>query len=153
MESLIPSASTITVRLRSAAVIMAAIAVVSALVPWYSRHLQIEALEAAQSGDQAASLHRAERAVLIDPLSLQARFVLAGAQQRLGRVAEARSTLTRSVAMQPLNYTTWEQLALYEKNNWGEAELSREHFAVALRLNPMDTQLLIRSKETPLPGS
>jgi tetratricopeptide (TPR) repeat protein len=134
--------------LASTMIPVAVLAILFALLPWYSNHLRIQALESAQKGEPADSLHTAERAVTVNPVSLQARFVLAGAQQRLGRDAEARNTLVKALDLQPLNYNTWEQLAIYERDQWGEADLSQEHFAIAIRLNPEDEQLRIRAKET-----
>lgn len=120
-----------------------AVAIILALIPWYSHYLQIESLRRAEHGDQASALHAAEAAVEVNPVSVQGRFVLAGVQQRLGREAEARKTLVQAVAMQPLNYATWLQLALYERDRWGQEELAQRHFAVAISLSPFDDQMQV----------
>ncbi|RJQ45357.1 MAG: hypothetical protein C4534_04715 [Gaiellales bacterium] len=124
---------------------MCALAILLALLPWYSHHLQTEALRHAELGEQVKSLHVAERTVSVNPLSMQARFVLAGAQQRVGRTVEARRTLVSAVEMQPLNYEGWLQLALYERDRWGESERAREHFAIAISLNPYDDHLQVEA--------
>lgn len=116
-------------------------AIVLALIPWYSSHLQNESLKQAENGFQVESLHTAESAVFYNPLSIQARFVLAGAQQRIGRVVEARTTLLKATEMQPLNYLTWRQLALAERDHLDSPELAEEHFRKAISLNPLDIQL------------
>lgn len=121
------------------------LATVAALIPWYANYLQVQALKQAERGNQVESLHIAEQAVSCNPLSIQGHFVLAGAQNRLGRTAEARKTLIDTASMQPLNYETWQQLALYERDKWGEVELSREHFAIAMALNPYDDHLQVEA--------
>lgn len=121
------------------------LAIGAALIPWYSHYLQIEALKEAETGDRVESLHIAEQAVSFSPHSIQARFVLAGAQNRLGRTAEARTTLVEAISIQPLNHETWLQLALYERDRWDEPEKAREHFAVAISLNPYDDHLQVEA--------
>jgi Tfp pilus assembly protein PilF len=92
-------------------------------------------------GYQAEALHDAERAVRFNPFSVDAQFVLAGAQQRLGRTVEARETLKHATELEPENFATWKQLAIYERDFWGEPEAAREHFERAVSLNPQDKQL------------
>ncbi|MHB9111387.1 MAG: hypothetical protein ACYC4D_01985 [Thermoleophilia bacterium] len=125
------------------------VAIILALIPWYSSHLQNESLKQAENGFQVESLHTAESAVFYNPLSIQARFVLAGAQQRIGRAGEARATLLEATEMQPLNYLTWRQLAISERDHLNSPELAEEHFRKAISLNPMDSQL---RKEAGIPA-
>ncbi|MHB1389954.1 MAG: hypothetical protein ACYCXF_01800 [Thermoleophilia bacterium] len=123
---------------------MAAVALISiilTLLPWYAEYLKNESLKQAESGNNSQALHTAGRAVMLNPLSVGALFVLAGAQQRLGRESETRETLIKATTEQPLNYTTWEQLATYERDRWGQPELAATHFARAVSLNPFDEQL------------
>ena len=116
-------------------------AMLLAILPWYSSFLQNKSLVQAENGYQVEALHTAESAVFYNPFSIQALFVLAGNQQRIGRVVEARATLTKATELQPLNYITWEQLALYERDRWHEPEKAREHFEKAVSLNPLDKYL------------
>jgi Tfp pilus assembly protein PilF len=132
---------------RGVFIMIAVTAMILAFIPWYSHHLQLQSLGQSEIGNQAEGLHNAENAVRINPTSIQARFILAGAQQRLGREVEARKTLITATEMQPLNYSTWEQLALYESNFWGEYDLAREHFERSISLNPMDLFLKKRYDE------
>jgi Tfp pilus assembly protein PilF len=118
-------------------------AIIFALIPWYSHHLQIKSLKQAENGEQVRSLHIAEDAIRVNPTSIQAKFVLAGAQQRLGRETEARKTLVGAVALQPLNYETWLQLALFERDKLGETTLANMHFATAMTLSPYDDHLQV----------
>lgn len=122
-------------------VALSMIAILLAIMPWYSSFLQHKSLEQAENGYQVEALHAAESAVSYNPFSIQALFILAGDQQRIGRVEEARSTLMMATELQPLNYATWEQLALYERDRWHEPESARAHFEKAASLNPLDKYL------------
>ncbi|MHB0866204.1 MAG: hypothetical protein ACYC6B_02770 [Thermoleophilia bacterium] len=127
--------------MRTMLVVIAVLAIILTLIPWYAEYLKNESLKQAESGNNSQALHTAGRAVMLEPMSVGALFVLAGAQQRLGRESAARDTLTEATRQQPLNYATWEQLATYERNRWGQPELANEHFAKAISLNPYDRQL------------
>lgn len=127
--------------MRAVISVTALAAILSALAPWYSDYLQGRSLQQAESGYRAESLHSAASAVSFNPLSINGLFVLAGAQQRLGYEPAARETLLEATRRQPLNYKVWEQLATYERDFWGETDLSRQHFEVAVNLNPRDKQL------------
>lgn len=120
---------------------IACLAIVSAVLPWYADHLGNQSLRRAEQGWSVESLDLARKAVAYDPLSVDALFILAGAQQRLGRSAEARSSLNRAVELQPDNYITWEQLAHYERTYWGEVDAARAHLDRAAGLNPFDERL------------
>ena len=109
---------------------------------WYSTHLEDTALRNAENAETAKSLHEAEKAVKYNPHSIDARFILAGAQQRLGRTVEARRTLEIAVEMQPENYRTWSQLALFERDKLDDQESARIHFARAYSLNKKDHLLI-----------
>jgi tetratricopeptide (TPR) repeat protein len=122
---------------------VAVVAVIAAIIPWYAHHLRSASLQKAEFGDQAEALHAAESSVAFNPMSIQNRFVLAGAQQRLGREVEARNTLVDAVSIEPLNYMTWEQLGIYERSQWNNEERAREYFAVAIMLNPYDQYLKV----------
>jgi Flp pilus assembly protein TadD len=115
-----------------------AVLIVINLAVWYSDYLENQSLKSSENGDQVSSLHLAEKAADYNPLSISAMFVLAGAQQRIGRSVEARNTLLRATAEQPDNYLTWTQLALYERDQWGMPDEARSHFQKALSLNPFD---------------
>lgn len=122
-------------------VLIAVGAILLTIIPWYGAHLQYNSLKQAELGYQVEALHSAEKAVFFNPLSIQSLFVLAGAQQRIGREMEAKSTLMKATELQPLNYATWEQLAIYERDRWHEPEKAQEHFQKAVSLNPHDSHL------------
>lgn len=124
---------------------IAFMAVASAFSPWYSYHLRNKSLTRAEQRENIESLHLAEKAVFYNPLSIDALFVLAGAEQKLGRISETRATLMKAVELQPQNYITWEQLAIYERDRWGDPQSAAAHFEKAIELNPHDRQLQIRA--------
>ena len=130
---------------RILASIVCVAAIIATLIPWYADHLMNVALKRAEMGWQAEALHAAQQSVNYNPLSINSRFVLAGAQQRLGRTREAKETVANATAMQPDNYIAWEQLAIYERDKWGEPDLAREHFAKAVSLNPHDQRLRVQA--------
>lgn len=121
--------------------LIAAIAIILAILPWYSERLQGVSQAAEERGDLIGSLHLAKQAVRVDPLSVKALFVVAGAQQQMGRETEARNALVKATELEPLNYATWETLAFYERDRWGQPQLAREHLQKAWELNPYDEQL------------
>lgn len=134
---------------RNVILVIACLAIISAFFPWYSHHLQNTALDQAAAGRQAESLHTAEKAASMNPLSVSALFTLAGAQQRLGWREEARRTLIKATELQPENYQTWEQLALYERNDWSMPNEARTHFEKSVELNPQDQQLKLEANLSP----
>lgn len=134
---------------RAMLVLTGIVAIMSTIVPWYAGHLQNKALLEAEQGYQVESLHEAEKAVSYNPFSINALFVLAGAQQRIGRENQARLTLQKAIEIQPLNYVTWEQLAIYERDRWGQPDIAKEHFDIAISLNPQDSFL---RKTAGIPG-
>lgn len=120
---------------------VAAVATLLALIPWYSDYLTSRALKQAGTGFQVEALHTAEKAASINPFSINALFVLAGAQQRLGREEEAKKTLIEATELQPQNYATWRQLAVYERGHWQMPAEAKIHFQKAIELNPGDQGL------------
>ncbi len=120
---------------------VALIAIILAIIPWYSMHLQEKSLRQAEQGYQVDALHTAESAASWNPLSINALFVLAGAQQRIGYSTDSRQTLQKAVQMQPFNYATWEQLALYERDYWQQPGEAKKDFNRAVSLNPYDGPL------------
>lgn len=126
---------------RASFLLVAIVAIVLAFLPWYSSYLRNKSLEQAGQGYQITALHTAESASSWDPLSVEGLFVLAGAEQRVGYANDARKTLMDATKMQPLNYATWEQLAIYERDYWKMPGRSRRDFAKAFKLNPFDERL------------
>ncbi len=127
--------------IRIAVIFIAGAAAVLALIPWYSSYLENKALQQAEQGYQVDALHTAQSAHAWNPLSVDALLVLAGAQHRVGYDADAKTSLQQAVRMQPLNYATWEQLAIYERDYWNMPQQARQDFHKATELNPYDNGL------------
>lgn len=121
--------------------VLVTVAIFLTMVPWYSHHLQVKSLQQAENGRHVEALHSAYKAVSFNPTSVNARFILAGSLQRIGRDEEAKGVLVQATEMQPLNYATWEQLATFESKYWGMPQSAKEHIIMALSLNPQDKQL------------
>lgn len=126
---------------RISCILIAVTALIATLAPWYSLRLQEQSLHQAEMGYQVEALHKAEAAVKYNPYSVNALYILAGAEQRVGRESLARQALVEATQLQPQNYQTWEQLALYERDKWREPEQAQSHFEQAISLNPRDTYL------------
>ena len=138
------------VKLRYSLIGVAVLAILSALLPWYSSNLQDSALDQAASGMQVESLHTAENAASMDPFSITALFTLAGAQQRVGWQTDARNTLIKATRIQPDNYQTWEQLALYERDRWNMPVQAKTDFEKAVELDPQNKELKAEAELTPV---
>lgn len=132
-------------RIRFIVMIIALAAIALAIIPWYSDYLQNKSLKQAGTGKHIEALHTAQRSVTVNPLSVDALFILAGAQQRVGYDEAARRSLIKATELQPQNYATWKQLAVYERDYWDEPDLAREHFEKAVSLNPQDKLLRLEA--------
>ena len=125
---------------RPRALSLAGVALAAALLAAWAEWQPQRSEDARQSAlallarDPRSALARAQSAVDRDPLSAQALFALARAQQLSGRQDLATKTLQRAVRLQPSNPETW--LAL------GEDELARAPrsalgpLSAAIYLNP-----------------
>ncbi|MHB1412141.1 MAG: tetratricopeptide repeat protein [Thermoleophilia bacterium] len=120
---------------------VAIFAIILALIPWYSAYLQDKSLREAEDGYQVDALHTAESAQSWDPVSVNALFVLAGAEQRIGWQQNSRKTLEKATRLEPLNYATWETLAVEERNTWSMPDQAARDFARAIALDPQNKEL------------
>lgn len=125
-----------------APIMVATCAIMITVIPWYGAYLGNKSLKYAELGYHVDASHTAQSAISYNPLSIQAFFILAGTENRIGREADARAALIRATELQPQNYETWLQLALYERDHWNEPEKAREHFIIATNLNPYDKYLM-----------
>lgn len=72
------------------------------------------AVQAAGSGRLGSALSDARAATASDPLSLEARGVLASLYSAAGQLGAARAQLLAAVRQQPQNYQSWELLGRYD---------------------------------------
>jgi len=87
----------------------------------------------------ARALDQARAAVADDPLSLEARFVLAAVEQARGMAGAARGTLAQAVRLAPADPQTWQALGEYDLAHGNPSAALRE-LSAALYLNPMAGQ-------------
>ncbi len=99
--------------LAAAVIIAALLAAWAQWQPLRSFNVANEALALLPRSPLAARA-KAQRAVSLDPLSIQALFTLATVQQNAGESAQARATLQRAVRLQPSNPQSWVALGDYD---------------------------------------
>lgn len=136
---------------RNSVAVVALVAIALAFVPWYSAYLQDKSLRKAGQGFQIDSLHTAQDARFWNPFSVNALFVLAGADQRIGWQQDARENLEKATKLEPQNYATWEALAIDERDDWKMPGRAAADFAHAVALNPQDKELR-QAAELPAPS-
>ncbi|MHB1539673.1 MAG: O-antigen ligase family protein [Solirubrobacteraceae bacterium] len=95
------------------------------------------ALELVTGGHPQRALAEARSAVRRDPLSAQARVILAAAEDGLGRASAAAATLKRAVQMQPANPETWFRLGEHELT-YGDPHAAVSEIGAALYLYPQE---------------
>jgi hypothetical protein len=116
-----------------AAIVAALLAAWSQWQPQRSEEARQEAL-VLLADDPLAATVAAERAVTRDPLSVEALFTLASAEQVAGQPALARVTLERAVRLQPSNWETWLRLGRYDVSSDPRAAV--KELQAAIYLNP-----------------
>ena len=117
-----------------AVVVAALLAMWSQWQPQRSEEAVQQAETLLQTHDPRAATAAANSAVSRDPLSVQALFTLASAQQVSGRPALARATLERAVRLQPSNWQTWLTLGRYDLASDPSAAV--KELQAAIFLNP-----------------
>ncbi len=120
---------------------LAAATIVAALLAAWSQWQPQRSDEAIQRADALLQAHdpsaasaAASSAVARDPLSVEALFTLASAQQVSGRGALARATLERAVRLQPSNPQTWLTLGRYDLP--GNPSAAVKELQAAIYLDP-----------------
>jgi tetratricopeptide (TPR) repeat protein len=86
------------------------------------------------SVDEAVSA--AKSAHSLNPLSVAPFEAWASAEEAAGRLAAARDLYARAVDLQPLNWSTWYQLALFDQQVLGRNDLARSELERAHELDP-----------------
>ncbi len=121
--------------------LLAGAVIVAALLAAWSQWQPQRSEEAIQRADALLEAHNpsaasaaAGSAVARDPLSVEALFTLASAQQVSGRDALARATLARAVRLQPSNPQTWLALARYDLA--GNPSAAVKELQAAIYLDP-----------------
>jgi len=115
-----------------------AIAVVVAWATWQplrSLNASNDALAAIEKGNVSAAQSDAIRAHDLDPVALDPLSVLAVAQSRAGRDADALATLKREVVRQPANPEVWVRLADFQLNRLHHSHDALRSLQAALYLD------------------
>jgi O-antigen ligase len=107
----------------------------SVVAPWASSRQVDEAYEALGEGDVDAALDRAARAQTLNPLALPPLYAEAAAEHARGNRQRALDLYVEAVELQPENWRTWYDLALYEESV-GLLEAAIRHATRAQQLDP-----------------
>lgn len=116
-----------------AALVVALLAAWTQWQPQRSSEASQESLALASTSPQRA-LAAAHSAVSRDPLSMQALFALADAQQSMGQQRAAQQTLRHAAQLQPSNPETWLTLGVYDMSRRPKAAV--KELRAALYLSP-----------------
>src|SRR5262245_22681527 len=90
--------------------------------------------------DKAVS--QAKSAHSLDPLSIEPLLAWASAEEGAGNLARARQLYAQAVDLQPLNWASWYELGLYDREVVGHDAVARRELRRALELDPHNCQLL-----------
>jgi len=90
--------------------------------------------------EQAAS--SAKGAHSLNPLSVAALQAWASVEEDAGKLARARELYVQAVDLQPLNWATWYQLGLYDREVLGHDDTARRELLRARQLDPHNCQVL-----------
>jgi len=118
---------------------LAAVLIVSWLLPSLALQAGTRALAAAGDGQLAVARAEAQRSQRLDPLAVGPLITLAGVEQRAGNPRAALAALEKAAALQPDNFYVHYQLGLLLANSLGRTEAAADAFRRALELNPQHT--------------
>jgi hypothetical protein len=119
----------------------AALAVASAVLPWWSARAAGQAQDALARRDPEAALERAADARALNPLSLEPLLTRGEAFTDLGRPARALGAYRAAVDLQPDNPESWRALAIF----LGDGPEARRAWSEVHRLDPQDPEAALRA--------
>ena len=93
-------------------------------------------------GDLDQAVGSAKSAHSLNPLSIAPLLAWAAAEEDAGRLARARELYAQAVDLQPLNWVTWYQLGLFDREVLGHDEVANRSLRRALELDPHNCQVL-----------
>jgi O-Antigen ligase len=99
-------------------------------------YAQIERGDLEQAASSAKSAHS------LNPLSIAPLLAWASVEEDDGKLARARELYAQAVDLQPLNWASWYQLGLYDREVLGHDAVARRELRRALELDPHNCQLL-----------
>jgi hypothetical protein len=95
-----------------------------------------------ERGSLEKAVSEARSAHSLNPLSIGPLEAWASAEEGGGKLARARELYAQAVDLQPLNWTSWYELGLYDREVLGHDEVARRELRRALELDPHNCQLL-----------
>jgi tetratricopeptide (TPR) repeat protein len=95
-----------------------------------------------ERGSLVKAVSAAKSAHSLDPLSIEPLLAWASAEEGRGRLARARELYAQAVDLQPLNWASWYELGLYDREVLGHDEVAARELIRALELDPHNCQLL-----------
>jgi O-Antigen ligase len=93
-------------------------------------------------GDLAQAARSAKSAHSLNPLAIGPLLAWAAAEEDEGNLARARALYAKAVALQRLNWVSWYQLGLFDREVLGYDEAARRELERALELDPHNCQVL-----------
>jgi hypothetical protein len=94
-----------------------------------------------ERGSLEKAMSEAKSAHSLNPLSIAPLQAWASTEEGAGKLARARELYAQAVDLQPLNWTSWYQLGLYDREVLGHDEVARRELRRALELDPHNCQL------------
>ena len=95
-----------------------------------------------ERGSLGKAVSAARSAHSLNPLSIAPLQAWASAEEDAGKLARARELYAQAVDLQPLNWQTWYELGLYDREVLGHDAQARRELLRALALDPHNCQLL-----------
>jgi hypothetical protein len=127
--------------------VLAALALATALVaawaayqPVRAQNLGDKALDQADSGAYEQAVETAEKAVDVNPLSVDPLFELAAIQQGRGQTPEAKAALVKATEVQPASAEAWRRLGQFRLDALSEPRTALKDFQIAYYLDPQNTR-------------
>jgi hypothetical protein len=120
---------------------LTAMAVVSAVLPWWSTRAADAGRDALADGRPRVALERADRARELNPLSVAPLLLRAGALDDLDERGRALGAYEEATRLQPDNPAAWRALAIF----LGRDERAAAAWRQVRRLDPQDPEAALRA--------
>ena len=143
--------------------VLAALALATALVaawaayqPVRAENLGDTALEQSDKGAYEQAVETAEKAVDVNPLSVDPLFELAAIQQGRGQTPEAKAALIKATEVQPGSAEAWRRLGQFRLDALSEPRTALKDFQIAYYLDPQNhrswTDLIVATRAVQADG-